>query len=387
MLTVEDLLLIEFASSEKQFIYNEGVNKGHSLSYSKVNRCLFISAEAKQLYHNICDYAYGDKRDCYPSHQSLMLELGWGNTKLKDAIKELKDVDLIKVKTIPGKSSIYSIQEIHLVPVLYHSEIIYALINYAREHSIYDIKSFQKKLNEYKKSNLYKEVVESRNPMTFNDEIFNFFFNESTEVDEPVNVNEPKDEPKEDDVKEEVEVPNVKPNKPKARRGINIVPTELNELDKTNEHEPKKPNKKPNGLIQKGLNSFEEDSSKADLSEPREKWGFFHLFKYFNHKYEEKYGNLPMSTVVDGRNLKRIIKRKLPLRVITDIDNYFALDAFTGHSMQGFCSQWVQSSLDTYLNSGKLPTYKKNTSTPTPDIEKNAELQEWEKGLDSIFDK
>ena len=94
-----------------------------------------------------------------------------------------------------------------------------------------------------------------------------------------------------------------------------------------------------------------------------------------------------MSTVVDGKNLKRIIKRKSPMRVITDIDNYFMLEIFTTHSMQGFCGQWVQSTLDTYLNSGKLPSYKKNTSVQTPSIEQDKGLSDWSEGLDDIFNR
>lgn len=385
---MDDLFLIEFASTEKQFIYNEGVNRGHSLSYSKVNRCLFISAEAKQLYHNICDYAYGDKRDCYPSHQSLMFELGWGNTKLKEVIKELRDVSLIDVKSVPGKSSVYVIREINLVPTLYHSEMIYALAKYARENSIYDTKAFQKKVGDYKKSDLFKEVSTSNNPTTFKEVIFDYFFNnENSKFNDS---DDKRDEHGTNDTEEPVavETPKASSTTPKPRRGINIVPTELNGLNRTGESDSERPIKKKGNseeLVKKGLNSFDEDSSKADLSAPRESWGFLHLFKYFNRKYEEKYGNMPMSTVVDGRNLKRIIKRKQPLRVITDIDNYFALEVFTSHSMKGFCGQWVQSSLDTYLNSGKLPSYKNTTSTQTPTIEKDSELVEWEKGLDDIF--
>lgn len=380
---MEDLFLVEFASTEKQFVYNVGVNRGHSLSYSKVNRCLFISSEAKQLYHNICDYAYGDKRDCFPSHQSLLFELGWGQTKLKEVIKELKESNLIKVKNIPGKSSIYSIQELHKVPALYHSEIIYAVINLLKSRNSYDHKDFIKKFNEYKKSDLFKEVVESGDPTKYSDILMNHFCSikeESEQMDEP-SIKEESKQSSEPSIKEEKEVA-----KKQRRRGVNIVPTELNELDRTGEHEPvTRKSKKSTEPIKRGLNSFDEDSSNADLSLPKEQWGFLHLFKFFNKKYEEKYGNLPMSTVVDGRNLKRIINRKSPMRVITDIENYFALETFTTHSMQGFCGQWVQSTLDTYLNSGKLPSYKTNTGVQTPSIEKDKELSDWSEGLDDIF--
>ncbi|MFF2480261.1 helix-turn-helix domain-containing protein [Paenibacillus sp. NPDC058071] len=115
-----------FLSTEQDFIYNFGVNRGHTLSYLKINRCYFLSAEAKQLYHNICDYAWGDKRNCHPSQSILRLELGWSRSSMDKYMKELRESGLIHCESLGvNKPLLYHIAELRTVPCIVHSELIH----------------------------------------------------------------------------------------------------------------------------------------------------------------------------------------------------------------------------------------------------------------------
>lgn len=359
---MDNTFIVDFTSSEKQFIYSEGVNKGHSLSYSKVNRCLFLSSDAKQLYHNICDYAYGDKKDCYPSHTSLLIELGWGSTKLKQVMAELKASNLITTKAVVGKPTVYNITDLNNVTMLYHSETVYAVISSYKGNRMVTHELLLCLVNKYKESVLFTEVSASSKPTDYREQINKWFGEFTSNQDkEPAPVTEP--------------------TAKTEKKGF--IPTPINTEGVTLSSDEGEGSRKPKGsVVKRGLNSFDDESQAVDMNDSTSKWSYLHVYKYYTKKYFDTLGNYPNCTVADSVTLKRVMRVKEVTRVIKDIDTFFELDFFVGKSLKSMCSAYIQGVLDEYARSGRLPSTKPKQVTA---ITKDKELKDWEEGLDDIF--
>lgn len=324
---MEEFFKVQYLSNEKDFIFNFGINKGYVISYSKVDRCFLISAQARQLYRNICNYAYGDKKDCFPSQKTLMLELGWSKNTLISYIKELEEAGFIILQHNPGKVTTYNIVELHKVPVLTHSEILHEV-----KDRIADIDKFYTLFEKYLQSDLYNNVKTSKNPLIYYEEIIKWFLQEEVVIS-PVSPSKPS-------------------NLPKAfpkNEGITI--------EKTLDKKPKKKHIKYTEI-------------------PVDEWNSKHFCDYFCDKYVEKF-NLPyLISIKELSIIKKLIEAKPKKLIQQYIDWFFDIDVFKPKDVTVFASKYVQTSLDYYQKYGKLPTYTEN---------KQEVNSEWLKNLDDRF--
>lgn len=326
---MEERFYVSFASSENEFIYNYGVNNGHTLTFHKVTRCYFLSSHAKQLYTNISNYAYGDKRKCHPSQRTLMAELGWCKNTLLKYLKELKDFGFISVDRRGAKGMLeYRIEELHKIPALVHSEILHELREEFDSDKFYDL------LDEYKKSELCKRVLESDNPIVFKNEIYSWF----TE----------------------------------KRGQVNEVSIEL-----------------PNAFSTAGLARQVSIDSKGDKRKlrrsykdvPVQEWNTHHFLGFFEACYREKHGlGYPFSEGDHGA-MKRVIDQNEGDNEVVKacIEVFIQSDYFDVKTVKAFSSSFVQSVLKTYLSTGKFPDYKKGKR------KKDKVPEEWVSNLDGIW--
>lgn len=67
-----------------------------------------ITAGAKLLYAILCNYA-GDRDHCWPSHATLAERMSCSVSSIKNYINELVNENLILVKNVKAKSSLYYI--------------------------------------------------------------------------------------------------------------------------------------------------------------------------------------------------------------------------------------------------------------------------------------
>ena len=322
---MEEVFEVKFASSEKEFIYNSGVNRGHTSVPLKVTRCLFLSDGAKSLYTHLSAYAYGDKRECFPGQSVLKMELGWENQKFDKYLNELREVGLIKTVRRAGRSLLYLLEELHQVTILVFSELVYQVFSENRG----DDEKFRKAVKEFKKSDLFSKVIGSVNPIIHKDPIHDWFASYMKGDEQPTSIEE-----------------TPKP-KPTAIPGV----FSLDEDVKSVKDPDKQPSKKKKGSTFRELSVDE--------------WNAHHFWSYFEDKYIEKYKLPPASKyMAEVSALKTLVNVKKDKQVVkTHIDNYFDLDHFDGwsRSVFSFSSAAVQQKLDHYLNFGSLTSYKSST--------------------------
>lgn len=344
---MEERIEVAFASNENDFIHNFGVNKGFSMSYSKVNRCYFLSSNAKQLYHNICDYAYGGRRDCFPSQNTLRAELGWSKQTIVTYTKELVDLGFISTKRRQGKSMLYHIHELHRIPALVHSEIVHEI----RVSLAGDRDDFFQALEDYKESELCQEIMKCPNPLERKHEIIQWFSNYFASGTEEAQTEAVSPEP----------TPPVV-NLPRTF-SVEGVRKEANP-DRTDQRRARK----------------ELDPYKL----PPDEWNANHFARYFEEEYQRKFKIPYAVSAAERGQLKRLIEKLGDKKAIlkTHMDNFLALDFFEEKRLLVFTSQWAQVILDAYLDSGKLPSYKAGKSTSSAKYDAS---EEWKREADALF--
>jgi hypothetical protein len=342
---------LKFASSEKEFLYNEGPNRGHSLTYSKVNRCLFLSSEAKQLYTNISEYAFNGKRDCFPSQLALRLQLGWCKNTIRKFTYELRDARLIALERTGGGNYVYHLSELHTIPTVAHSEFVHEVLEqYRKEHGENTFKA----LETYKKTSLCDKA--NKNPVGHEATIEKFFqayFAGETllPVSEPVVY------------KPQPEIPQHVPGMP---RRITAAPVNADEIRR--EADPSKPEKASSGRKHTSWRNV-----------PVEDWNTNHFTSYFADKYLEVM-KLPMigagmkergqlkklidlygEMEVEGKpyNGRELLKRR--------IEVYIDSDFFSPKGISNFCSNFVQGMITQYLNTGSFDRKKQSNLAPQED--------------------
>lgn len=298
---------VRLASTEQEFIYRYGVNRGHSLSFSKVNRCLFLSSQAKQLYANLCDYVFEGKNDCYPSQATLRLGLGWSKGTLNTYLTELREVGLVTCEQQgAGKPLRYVLNELCNVICIRHSEMVYSL----RPSTSAEIEKFHSKVNDYRQTELFKEMQQS---------------------------------PDLDRIKSWFSTPDELPHS-------NTLPTVIPVSAEAVEEVQKQRRKR---------------KSFKDI--PVEEWGTNHLCDYFGSLYQEELGVPYMVTVADRACIKRLLQAKTPEILQEHIENFIQLDFFDAKNIKGFSSSYCQSVLDQYLVNGTLPSYRKKPKVKMDD--------------------
>lgn len=351
-----------FASTEKDFVYSSYVNRGHTLTYSKVNRCYFLSASAKQVYQNISAYAFGGKRNCFPSQKLLMAELGMSKPTLVKYTDELRESKLISTVQRPNNSLVYTIKELHKVSLLVHSEMVHEIrLTYT------SVDDFCKALDKYRKSNLYKEVCGVSDPRSY-EEVINQWFSDFTSGVEPY---DGYDEPDEKDNEPD------EPPKPQPKTPPRKLPTAIPRGDDIkSEKDPEKPN---NGKSKK--------KPKDPRLLPVDEWNFNHFVSYFSILYLGKFGQPYQGVQGERKLLSALLSYKDKKTVMKHMENFIDLDFFEVKTLRAFGSNYSQTVLDNFLNSGKLPSYKKGEGGKRKgnNSSQNNASDEWGKKVDEIF--
>jgi hypothetical protein len=341
-------IVIKFASTENSFVYNEGVNKGHTLSYSKVNRCLFLSPGAKQLYHNVSEYAYNDKRDCFPSQAALRLQLGWSKPTLKDYTDELRAAGLITVtQKHVGATYNYHLVELHMVPILAHSETVYEFI----EPFKYEGDDLLETVSAYRESDLFRKA--ENDPTEYREQIREWIESNIVRVSSE-RLDRSMEKLRSTQASEQITMV----LKPMSGIPNLVLPNTAGvERSASPEDKPKR------GGGGKRSSAFKDMQV--------EDWNTNHYLAYFESKYLEK---LKLPTII-GMKERGIFARLLALYETAEtkgvlkekIDIYIREDFFTPKGISGFCSSMTQGYLDMFLLTGSFERGKQSKLVPVVD--------------------
>lgn len=343
--SLSGMIDIKFFSDEKEFLYSFGVNKGYTIIYDKVLKCLFLSSNAKQLYINLCNYAC--KGNNSVKQALLRIELGWSKETFNTYLNELKTYGLIVCESQGrGKPLLYKLQELHKVKILIHSEIVFSLMNEFKLKSSSNLEKFYNALQEYKESELFKEITEKElNPLDYKEEIKKWFYAKMF-----------REEHKEESQSEEPIAP------PKETVSIPVWNLGDGVGYESEQTAPKK-------------RKFDYKNT------PVNEWNTNHFCNYFCDLYYKKFKIPYAITKCDRGAMKSLLERRQDKQLIKKhLENYMDIDFFETKTIKGFTSSYVQSVLDSYAATGKLPQYKDKGST------KIKIKEEWAKGIDDFFE-
>lgn len=326
----DDPFELKFVSNEQDFIYNFGVNKGHTLSFSKVNRCYFLSAEAKQLYHNICDYAWGAKRECRPSQATLRAELGWGRHSMDKYLNELRVAGLIMTEKRGNKMPLlYRLNELHRCEAIIHSEVVHQI----RETLGMTGDPFHSALDYY-----IKAGPAITDPLRQREEIHRWFqyYNSG-----------------------EITAATVSASFSPASRPAAAVDQSacadrpVNTLNSAEVSAVVDPRSKKRGKI-----AVDPDNA--------ETWNSHHFRSYFADLYKTRYETGYQSSSADVGQMARLIRSKPGQKeeIRNAMVHFIGMDFFTTKTLSSFCSGFVQTTLDHFFQTGKLPDRKSSYQSP-----------------------
>lgn len=334
---MEEIIEVKFANDEDDFIHNRGVNKGFGQVAAKVDKCYFLTDAARSVYHNLRQYLYGEKRECYPSRETIKQELGgWGNTKLNNALDELEREGLVERRKRDGKNTTYIFNKLQHCFVLVHSESVHEIrLVYQKQGKQ---NKFYKALTSYRQSDLKVEVeaAGAQSFPSYKKVIEGWFANQIEETDLP----------EEEVAEEQQEQPKSQPARPLPR-------TVNDKSDYSTKGEPGEEKEKPKPKSR--------DYNLVDLPN----WNVHHFYSYFRQKYWETLGAPYPKAKGDLSSLKHIIQHNND-HVLTKnlIDTYFIImlgKSSMTISVFNFSSAFVQQKLHSTLNSKGSTSYK-NTS-------------------------
>lgn len=335
---------LKFANSETEFVLNGYVNRGFTQTPNKVNKCLFMSAVAKQVYNCILSYAYQADR-CYPSQDTLCAELDLSKPSLIKYLKELVGHGFITTYKNNGRNSEYCINELHKLPVVLHSELIH-LIRKANKRLFRG--NFSAIVAEYKKSDVYKEVAESDNPAKLFGKI-NLWFRDNYEDFEDVTMED-----------EEVAEPVVEILVPEIPLEDAIITKKTATPENTSKGNRKLPPVSPSTQVDVEKEGKRTKKKGKPLNEiPREEWGTNELVRYFEDVHKAETGVVYVPTMADRAMMKKLLDNKASDEIVSDIELFMANDFFNIKHVKTFCSSYVQSVIVSYKRTGKFPDFSK----------------------------
>lgn len=335
---MEERFTTRFASSEKEFLTQFGVNFGFTQIHSKVDRCYFLTSDAKALYHNLNQYAYNGSKECFPSQALLRAELGWSKNSVTKYVEELRKKGFIKTIRHPGRPLMYLLEELHTVPVIAHSEIVHEIRKELFGSDEREV--FANSLADYKDSEVYTTVSQESDPNAHKDKVRQWFvqWQGETHVEEPG--------------QSMPEQP--KPPQPSGRRKPQIIREEG--VEKVGD--PTKPEK----AKRKGV-------SKNPDEAPVEDWNTNHFRAYFMRQYQEKYHSAYSWTEEDQKTMHKMRETKGDNSALKEaLDKFFSIDQFAPKTVRLFGSTNTQAVLDEFTRTGKLPWYM-NKKDEKPSLE------------------
>lgn len=331
---MEDRFLIRFASSEKEFLTQYGVNFGFTQVHSKVDRCYFLSSDAKALYHNLSQYAYNGSKECFPSQALLRAELGWSKHSVTKYVEELRQKGFIKTIRNPARPLMYLLEELHQVPVLVHSEIVHEIRKELFNSDEREL--FVNALLAYKNSETCGIISNSVDPAGFKENIRQWYLHwQSGGCEETLEMAQ--------------QLISSQQSMTIRGREQNLVREEGNErigkpaeLEKSSEFEK---------LRKKSTGKGHDEASVED-------WNTNHFRNYFMQLYKEKYDSDYSWIKEDQKTMHKLREAKKDNNIVKEaIEQFFNIDQFVPKTVRLFGSTNTQAVLDEFSRTGKLPWY------------------------------
>lgn len=128
------------------------------------------------------------------------------------------------------------------------------------------------------------------------------------------------------------------------------------------------------------IKTQEKRKKKVTFNDKVDDWTLQTFAKYFEYLYQFKFKTPYIPRKGDLKQLKRILEIKDNETVKNYMQEFMSLDFFETKTMRIFCSNYSQSVLDSYTNTGKLPKYSKKDVVNEPE-----QLDEWAEEVDNIF--
>lgn len=119
---------------------------------------------------------------------------------------------------------------------------------------------------------------------------------------------------------------------------------------------------------------------RVSFNDKVEDWTLQTFAKYFEYLYQFKFKKPYLSKKGDLKQLKRVLEVKDKEIVKHYMEEFMEVNFFETKTLRIFCSNYTQSVLDNYTNTGKLPNYSKKDTSNEPE-----QLDEWAEEVDNIF--
>ena len=109
-------------------------------------------------------------------------------------------------------------------------------------------------------------------------------------------------------------------------------------------------------------------------------WTLQTFAKYFEYLYQFKFKAPYLPKKGDLKQLKRVLAVKEKETIKRYMNEFMELDFFETKTLRIFCSNYSQTVLDNYTDSGKLPNNTKKSISNEPE-----QPNEWVNEVDNIF--
>lgn len=117
-------------SSEKQFVYHDAYNRGHSQTPRMVKACIGMSPQAKAVYEYIAMFVYEEGKKSYPSVNRIALATGISARRVSKYINEVRDLGFINIiERGFGQTRLYSINDMDKINLLHVSECVWKAVD------------------------------------------------------------------------------------------------------------------------------------------------------------------------------------------------------------------------------------------------------------------
>ncbi len=322
-------------SAEKQFIHGDSFNKGFVQVPRMVAKCVGLSAEAKAVYNCLSAYVYEHGRSAFPSTSRLAIESNLTRRSVGKYLAELCELGFIrKQRRGRGKTNDYSLTDLHEVPLLHVSEMLWkALHGAVGSH----------------KDNTWEMAEEALKSISDALTAKGFYFSQLETSDE---------------VREalESEILSI------MKGGKPMLP-----------YIPKRPNQVRTAEVGQASNAREDDFESRHESE----WKVSNFVTYFYRKYRKKYGtdHEQVKTVHAGINtrlLKQLDGDKSLYRKY--IDAFFEI-GYENSTLEWFGTSGRFAEIDLFIKEGKKPFYLTEKKAAAQKTQAVQEAKQERKGM------
>ncbi|MGA4519174.1 hypothetical protein ACPA0F_18110 [Solibacillus silvestris] len=366
---MEEFIEVRFASSEDEFIYQSGVNRGHVQIPLKIVNCLLITSSERHLYDLLRGFMYGEKRSCFPSIEVLLGLSGWSRTTFKKHLAGLIKADLVDYTVREGTTNLYILKEVHKSTTIVHSEMLHQI----REELFGRMAGrFYSLKDNYMESKLYIKIRDAVNPLEYYDELKSWFAAGGF-------VNLPQQEEKnEPTIEETPKSPSIEQSPAPNKNNLLIkMAANAKKMTAITGDEELKKVADPDKEVKK-KKSKASDYKLLSLEE----WNIHHFFRYFEDTYVEKL-NFPMAVHKgDLAQLRALLERYKNENLKSRIELFFESKHFekVTKNIYSFSSAFTQSKIDKLLNFDSSNSYMSNEHGQLDDDEQK-QMAQWMKEM------